>query len=425
MTIVQPFRALRYDPGRVDLGRVIVPPYDVISADDRHELYAGDPHSAIRLELTRRVEDERTTSYADVRVLLEAWQREGVLIRDPSPALYGLRQQFTAPDGASQQRDGFFAALRLEDYANRVVRPHELTLAGPKADRLKLIRAARANLSPIFLLYEDREGELLETLRSQLAQTPLAEARDDSGARHVLSRWEDEGIHKNVRDALAERPVVIADGHHRYETALAYRDEQRAAHPDAGPDAPFEFILAYFANLYAPGSLLLPIHRLIVEGSMPPAPVWSERLPGWTCERVAIVSVESIPKLLDVHLAPLRDRHAFAVDDGSGSLAIFSREKLEADDLTIRILHRDVIGGVLGLDEDAVRGGAIRYPKDALRTARDLRDGVGSLALYTNPLAAEDVFRVTAAGEALPQKSTFFHPKLLTGLVFRPLDDSL
>jgi uncharacterized protein (DUF1015 family) len=227
-----------------------------------------------------------------------------------------------------------------------------------------------------------------------------------------------------VRAFMAGRPLVIADGHHRYETALRYRDEQRAAHPDAGPTAPWEFILAYFANAFAPGSLLLPIHRLIVKGGMPTDAAWSERLPGWKQTTVPIRAVEELPDLLARHLVPLSDRRAFAVDDSSASLRIFSKPLDDSGELTIRVLHSDVIGGVFGLDEEAVANGAIAYPKSALQTAVDLREGRGAVALYVNPLEPDDVFRVTAAGGVLPQKSTFFYPKLPTGLVFRVHEES-
>ena len=422
MTRIRPFRALRYDVGRVSLAKVIVPPYDVIAASDREGFYTRDPHNAIRLELTRRVEDEARTDYADVRGTLEAWTRSGVLVRDPRPAFYALRQSFHGPDGKTHVRDGFFGLLHLEDYARGSVRPHERTLEGPKADRLKMLRAAQANLSSVFLLYEDREEDLLRRLAPALEAEPLAAARDEAGATHRLARIEDPALIESVRAFLEPRPLVIADGHHRYETALAYRDERRAAMPGAGDDAPFEWILAYFANAFAPGSLLLPIHRLILRGSPPSDAEWAARLPGWSCETFALGSADELPGLLASRLAPLQCRHAFAADDASGRLRVFSRARAEsgtAGELSVRVIHREVIEGVFGLDERAVREGAIDYPKSALQTALDLRAGRGVVALYLNPLAPEDVFRVTAAGEVLPQKSTFFYPKLPTGLVFR------
>jgi uncharacterized protein (DUF1015 family) len=421
MTDIRPFRALRYDPARVELSRVIVPPYDVVAAEDRAAFFERDPHNAIRLELTRDVADEASTDYHHVREALDAWIAERVLTRDAEPALYPLRQTFTAPDGARLSREGFFALVHLEDYAKRIVRPHERTLAGPKADRLKLLRAARANLSVVFLLYEDREHSLAPLLRDALERAAVGTARDESGAEHRLARLVDCAAIDAIGRFFADRPVVIADGHHRYETALSYRDERRAAGEGDGRDAPHEWLLVYLANAFAPGSLLLPIHRLVLKGALPTEAGLRERLPGWECQAVPIGDASQLPDLLARHLEPLRDRHAFAADDASGQLRIFSRPRSRAE-LTVRVIHRDVIEGVFGLDEAAVRAGAIAYPKSALQTARDLRAGRGAVALYLNPLTPEDVFRVTGAGEVLPQKSTFFTPKLPSGLVFRPLD---
>jgi len=426
VTRIRPFQALRYDPTRVDPDRVLVPPYDVIAPSDRAAFYERDPHNAIRLELTRDVEDETSTDYSEIRETLDAWQGEGVLVRDPEPALYGLRQRFTAPDGGDHEREGFFALLHLEDYATRIVRPHERTLAGPKADRLKLIRAVRANLSVVFLLYEDREQEVARALGASFDADPTQTYGDPQGARHSVTPVTDRRRIEAVSRALSSRSLVIADGHHRYETALAYRDECRAAQPGAGPDAPHEWLLVYLANAYAPGTLLLPIHRLIRKAPVPTESAWSERLAGWERTRVAVPDADAVPELLAEHLAPLSNRHAFAVDDASGTLQVFSRSASAGGsegELSVQVIHRDVIAGVFGLDEQAVRDGAIDYPKSALQTARDVRQGLGTVALYLNPLTADDVFRVTAAGEVMPQKSTFFYPKLPSGLAFRRLEE--
>jgi uncharacterized protein (DUF1015 family) len=219
---------------------------------------------------------------------------------------------------------------------------------------------------------------------------------------------------------MAERPVVIADGHHRYETALAYRDERRADSATRDPHAPHERILAYFANAFAAGSLLLPIHRVILRLPAATGEGWKARLPGWEQRTVPVSDIEAIPEALEEHLAPLAGSDAFAADDGSGALQVFSRAA--GEDLSVRVIHREVLGGVFGLDEDSIRDGAVDFPKSALQAARDVRKGRGAVALYLNPLAPDDVFRVTGAGETLPQKSTFFFPKLPTGLLFRPLE---
>ena len=418
MTAIRPFRALRYDPARVSLAQVLAPPYDVVAAQDRGMLYDRDPHNAVRLELTRDVADEAATDYAELRDTLARWRGDGVLVRDREPAIYPLRQPFEAEDGTRGTREGFFAELRLEDYARRIVRPHERTLAGPRADRLKVLRAARANLSPIFLLYADRGNALAGRFDDTFA-APIASAAIGAGSL-ALARVDDERVIRDVCAFLAERPVVVADGHHRYETGLAYRDERRRA---GDGDGAHDWILAYFANAYAPGSLLLPIHRLILKGAPPTDAAWRERLSGWQRRDVRIDAAGAIPALLREHLEPLAGLHAFAADDASGTLRLFWRPRASPVELTVRVIHREVIEGVFGLDEAAVASGAIAYPKSAAQTARDLREGRGAVALYLNALTAEDVFRVTEAGEVMPQKSTFFHPKLPTGLVFRVLDD--
>ncbi len=423
MTDVRPFRALRYDAARVDLARVIAPPYDVIAAAERRVLYERDPHNAVRLELVRDVAAEPTTDYAEIRERLAAWRREGILVRDPRPAFYALRQRFKGPDGAPRERLACFGLVRCEDYESRSVRPHERTLAGPRRDRHKLLRATRANLSSVFLLFEDREDALPGLIGDALDVRPAAVVRDEAGILHTLARIDEAERVARLRRHLADRPLVIADGHHRYETSLAYRDERRAAEPGAGPDAPFEFLLACFANAYAPGSLLLPIHRLVRHGPPPDEAAWAARLPGWSRRDVPLPGPEAVPQLLDRHLAPLQGVHAFAADDASGRLAIFSRPRRAPDELSVVVIHREVIEGVFGLDEEAVRQGAIDYPKDAVQTAHLVRAGGGAVALYLNGLSAEDVFRVTEAGLVLPQKSTFFYPKLPTGLVFRLLEE--
>jgi len=419
MARIEPFRALRYDPRRVELGNVIAPPYDVVAREERGQLYDRDPHNAVRLELTRHVEDEAETDYSEIREILEEWQASGVLVRDEAPALYVLRQTFEAPGGGGTLcREGFFTALSLEEYAKRIVRPHERTLAGPKADRLRVMRATRANLSPVFMLYEDREDALASILAQALEAAGAVEAEDGSGVVHRLAPLTDRDAIGRVQGFLAERPLVIADGHHRYETALAYRDERRAEAGEAGA-APYDATLVYLANAFSPGSLLLPIHRVIRKVGAPTEEAWNRKLPGWSSKTVPLESLASVRECLDTQLAPLADRPAFAADDGSGALRIFWRDEKLDDRLMVRILEDQVMGEVFGLDPAAIREGAVSFPKSAERAASEVREGEGTVALYLNPLQPEDVFRVTAAGEVMPQKSTFFAPKIPTGLVFR------
>ena len=214
-------------------------------------------HNAIRLELTRRVEDEQTTDYSEVADTLRTWQREGVLLREEAPAIYPLRQDFSLPDGNRATRDGFFALIRIEDYDRRVVRPHERTMRGPVEDRLKLLRATEANLSPVFFLYEDPDQALDKLLTALLDSGDGVEGVDAGGTRNRLVPVTERSFHDEVAEFMGARPVVIADGHHRYETALAFRAER--------PELPgARYLLGYFANAYAKGTSLLPIHRVLL-----------------------------------------------------------------------------------------------------------------------------------------------------------------
>jgi uncharacterized protein (DUF1015 family) len=402
----------------VDLSRVIVPPYDVIAADERASFFDRDPHSAIRFELTRDVAEEASADYASIRETLDAWRTSGVLLRDQAPACYVMSQRFEGPSGEPLERVGFFAELGLEDYENRVVRPHERTLAGPKADRLKLLQAAEANLSSVFLLYEDREDELGPLLARALAEDVIGCAVDGAGVEYTLATLADPKAIDRVRDFLAARPSVIADGHHRYETALEYRRLQIERSGD-DPAAPWQSTVAYFANAYAPGSLLLPIHRVVRDRPAPSETDWRARLPGWTVESLEAVSPDAIEALLAEQLAPLAGHPAFVASSSDGRLLRIQRSERLGDDLMVRILENEVLQEVFGLDGDAIRGGALGFPKSAERAARELEEGQGTVALFLNPLSPDDVFRITARGEVMPQKSTFFYPKIPTGMVFR------
>jgi uncharacterized protein (DUF1015 family) len=422
MTVARPFCAVRYDTTKVALSKAIVPPYDVVAADERESYFARDPHNAIRFELTRNVADEADTDYSEVGETLAAWRASGILIRDAEPHYYVMRQRFTGPSGDVLERVGFFAELGLEDYSEGVVRPHERTLAGPKADRLKLLRASRANLSSVFLLYEDRDQELAALLARALEANTVAEATDDSGVEYALALLTDPDDVETVQSFMGRSASVIADGHHRYETALAYRNEKRAAATSPNPTAAYESTLAYFANAYAPGSLLLPIHRVVKKSACAAPPdddQWRGGLAGWEQKSVPMGGAEAIDDLLEQHLEPLSGKPAFAADDAQGRLRIFWREQDLGDELVVRVLEREVLKSVFGLDPGAIRNGSVSFPKSAERAADEVRTGEGSVALYLNALSPDDVFRVTKLGEIMPQKSTFFYPKVPTGLVFR------
>jgi uncharacterized protein (DUF1015 family) len=238
------------------------------------------------------------------------------------------------------------------------------------------------------------------------------------GVAYRLARLTDPPKVERLQGFLATRPTVIADGHHRYEAALEYRRQQIEA---LGWDAtaPWQSTIAYFANAYAPGSLLLPIHRVIRDIPAPTEEEWRKQLPDWTITRLSSVTPERIEALLARELAPLAALPAFIAESVDASTLLICQSEVRKDELMVRIVEQEVLSVVFGLDPEAIRGGAVGFPKSAERAAREIREGQGTVVLYLNPMTPDDVFRATAEGEVMPQKSTFFYPKVPTGMVFR------
>jgi uncharacterized protein (DUF1015 family) len=389
---IRPFAALRYAR---DPEPRIAPPYDVLSDADR-ERFAAEPENVVHLTLPPGPEGER--DYAAARARLARWLAAGVLVRDAEPALYVLRERTPR----ERLRHGFFGLLRLADYAERVVLPHERTMPGPKRDRLLLTRAVEANLEPLFFLYEDREGALARDLEAAARGAPLASARGPDGTGLELRAVAEAGAIARAAKFLDARPLVIGDGHHRYETMLAYRDERRLLARTASPEAPYEWVLGYFVNAFDPGTEIRAIHRALRDLSADPARVLRER--GF---RVEELPEARDPDALVARLAPRqKDAHAFAFV-AAGRPALLA-ERPRGEPLDVEVLHAELLpalGGTLAFDAEPAR---------ALERA-----GPSGCAVLLNPVAPDDLFRVVSSGAVLPQKSTFFTPKVPSGLVLR------
>jgi uncharacterized protein (DUF1015 family) len=389
MADVRPLAALRYDPARVgEVADVIAPPYDVITPEEQEALYARSPWNVIRLILPR--EADRGVSAART---LRAWVDERVLVRDPEPALYLYAQEYTLPDGSRRRRDGVLCRLRLETFSRGVVRPHERTLPGPKADRLRILRATGANLSAIFGLYA-RPGEAVRDLLD-VRDSPLLDLRGG----HRLWRVTDPARIARFTAALANETIVIADGHHRYETALAYRDEQR------GNEAA-EWVLAYLANMEEEGVVILPTHRLVT-GAMPAAAAVLADVAPW----FEAVSPDGPRQAGEIDFVDPGHRYRFLVRpsarDAVGHLSPALRK------LDLAVLHELVLGRVLGLRiED------LDYTHDDADAVARVRRGEANAAFLLNAPTIGQVRDVCFAGELMPEKSTYFYPKLASGLVF-------
>jgi uncharacterized protein (DUF1015 family) len=437
---LNPFRGLRYDPTAVgDLARVVAPPYDVIDPTHQTALYARSPHNVVRLILNREAD-----AYAAAASTLADWRRSGVLRLDAKPALSLYVQRFRGPDGAPRERVGVIGALRLESFESGRVRPHERTLERAKNDRLALLRACRASLSPIFGLVSSPSWSPEELIPTRAPDLDVAEGDDD---RHRVWRLEDAATVAAIHERLARAEVFIADGHHRYETALRYRDERRAELGAAPPPgaAAYDYVLAYLTRMEDPGLVILPTHRVLA--TLPIAAGELERA------LAAHFRVEHLPRTpqgmaaLLARLGPAGDTSARrdgghdasatvrigAAVTGADALWLLSAPVaalpfatstpavLRALDVTA--LHQIVLAGTLGLPIGE-RGGTpgLTYTQDAAAALAAVQRDAAGAAFFLPPTGVDALRAVATAGLTMPEKSTYFHPKLLTGLVIYPLD---
>ena len=419
MADVQPLRALRYDAARAgELGALTAPPYDVIDPEQRAALLGLSPYNVVAIDLPQGDEP-----YEQAAEIFAAWQRDGILARDPEPALYAHTQDYVGPDGRRRTRHGIFARVRVEDYGPGRIRPHERTHPGPKEDRLRLTRATRANLSPIFSLYDDPAGAAWSALEGSTAAKPDAEVTDPEGTVHRLWRVTGTEQIEAVQGALNAAELLIADGHHRYETARVYAEEIGAE-----PDHPSRFVLMCLVALQDPGLTIFPTHRL-VRGLDPGR---QEALAATLKEHFEIERIEPEELPPPPGTGPLTmgyiDAHflqAFRLTlrDQSVADALLADRSPAHRQLDTAVLEALVLKGPLRLTDDAISHlDGLGYSRTDAEALAAVRSGEYDAAFFLRPSPVEQVREIAAAGETMPPKSTFFHPKLLTGTLFNPLD---
>jgi uncharacterized protein (DUF1015 family) len=423
---IRPFRALRYEPDAVgDLALVVSPPYDVISDELQRELLARHPKNIVRLDLPPdEPGDEPDDRYRRAARTFAAWRSDGTLRKDPRASIYVYEQAYVVP-GTSIERTqrGFLGRLRLEPFeAGGGVLPHERTMSGPKEDRYKLLRATGANFSPIVALYADESGRAAARLALLAGEAPAIQVTDDDGVRHRLWAVTEDGTPDGAVAELARAagsgPVTIADGHHRYETALRYRDERRMTR-SCEEDPPFDYVLTLFLETTAEPLTVLPTHR-VVRGVGDAADGHLEA---------------AARELFAVRSASASDlRSAFGPEaqapGGRGRIGLWTRAGgaiLDAPAGRDAGLDTVVLGAVLerlvGIDPDAVAaGGRIVYTKSVDEALAMVDGSVGGAdaAFLLEPTPVPDVVAAARAGKILPQKSTYFYPKPLSGLVINP-----
>jgi len=431
MTIISPFQAWRYAPDRVPAGQVVTQPYDKITPEMQERYYQASPFNLVRIILGQRnpADGERDNVYTRASANFSNWRRTGVLRLDPQPSLYRYAQKFAVPDGKmTAERQGYIALGRLEDYSAGIVFPHELTHSGPKADRLELLRATHTHFEQIFMLYAD-SGEIEAQLHS--ATAPDIEVTDEYGVLHRVWKTSDPSVIAALEAQMREQKLIIADGHHRYETALAYRDERRAAAGNSAI-APYDSMMMTFFNMNSPGLVILPTHR-VVHG-----------LPSFSTDQLLVgarqfFKVEEVDPALDApRIAALlreagsasttlivatADRTFLMHSPKAIGTARFAGLSLRQQSLDVVQLHKCLLEGVLNISEEAVRKlQNISYHRDAANALAQVRSGEAQAAFLMNPVRMEQVRDIAFAGEVLPQKSTDFYPKLLSGLTIYAME---
>jgi uncharacterized protein (DUF1015 family) len=432
MVRIAPFRGVFYNQTKIrDLARVVTPPYDVISPEEQEKLYRKSPYNFVRLDF-----NPEPDPYVAVAELFANWQAEGIFERDEEPAIYFAVHKFALKSGEIKERQGFYALTQLQDFSSGEIRPHEKTLEAPKSDRLQLMLASHAQLSSIFALYSQPKDSINRILSEQTeGKAPFIEIKLDSGDECRLWRITDPALIREIQRQMKEQRLVIADGHHRYEATLRYRDQMRSDGSATGRES-FNYILTYFANMNDESLVILPTHRLV--RGYEPKPFlqmeealqtyfYIEQYPKTTegkssfskalknsgkKQRVIGASFKRDPRYLILRLKNKRIMQRLAKD-----LSAPLRE------LEVSTLHHLLLEHILGLSpEQQTNGESIRYLQDEEAVLQALEKEDYQAAFLLNATKSADILTIVDSGETMPQKSTYFYPKLISGLVVNKID---
>ena len=438
MAEIAGFRGLLYDASKVDMSKVLAPPYDVFDDAGRAVLAAQDEKNCVRIIVPEA--GSEGDKYDEARRLMDAWQEDGTLLRDDAPAIYRYHQVFKHEELGEQEvvRRGFIAAVRLHEFSEGVILPHERTLKGPKIDRLNLWERTSSHLSQVFTLYSDPSCAVDALFAGAEGQEPTIDGTTADGTRHLLWRVSDKETLEKVQAQLSDKPLYIADGHHRYETMLALRNKLLAETPNASPRSSAAFGMMFLANIDDPGLVVLPTHRMIHNVADFNADALRAKLS-------ELFSVETVDLSADATASGQIIRDALTKAAGKGtSIALVVPKEASAQILTLRpdvdlaalgltgaketlaldvtILHGVILEGLLGIDRAAQEAQTnIEYIKDTRVAIERCQAGEGQAYFLMNATPVAQVVAVSNVGEVMPQKSTFFYPKIATGMVFNPI----
>jgi len=443
LAIIAPFRGLYYNPAKVpDLFQVVTPPYDVINPAERQAFAARNPYNMVHLILpqARPGDDRLQNRYTRAAALFRQWEREEVLVRDPGPAFYYWETEFHH-NGRTWTRAGLAALVRLEPLVGGGIRPHEQTFSAVKADRLELFKHSQANFSPIFSLFPDPTGRVMSLLKGARPEAPMTAFEDTLGYFQRLYRVTDAQAIQGVGRALAEMPLFIADGHHRYETSLNYQKLMKERYPQASSQAPFNYTLMYLSNMFDPDLVILMAHRLL--GGPRLKQLEEGRFMGRLKEYFEIVSLPAAHEFGEAYEEFLQQNLA-EVPAGESAFIVLGfrrkawrlilrpgvRQKVLARQmhpalaqLDVAVLNYLIFEKVLGLDAQAQDDPeTCKYTSKISEAVAAVSRGEARLAFLLNPTRIEQVQEVATAGLIMPRKSTYFYPKVMTGLILTPIN---
>ena len=417
-TTVIPFRGLRYNATKIDgIEHVIAPPYDVIKTEERLALEARHPANIIRLILSQPCDDDTadTNQYTRAAALMNQWISDNIFVRDTTPCYYIYDQSFTAPDGKNYTRRALIALVKLEPFENKIILPHEKTHAGPKADRLNLMRECHANLSPIFLLYADPAGDIEQIMQGFTnTHTPDVDCVETFGSTHQLWCLDDVERNREIQALFSSKPLLIADGHHRYETALAFRQEMAEKVSNA-KTAGYDYMMMNLVRMESPGLAVLAIHRL---------------LQNLSADRIAH-AVSKLPEVFEVHeIATQADLMAKldTLKGESPAIGMYTTDdryrlliphSTTAGLLDVTLVQETIIKELFQIETMAEHISYTAYADDVVA---HVKGGSDRVAVLMNPTPVEQVLEVAMAGLTMPQKSTYFYPKMATGFVLNLLN---
>jgi uncharacterized protein (DUF1015 family) len=441
MATITPFKGIVYNQDRAgSISSLVCPPYDIITPAEQQELYRKNPHNVVRLEfgLESPGDTADDNRYTRAAALLDEWFKTSILRQSDVPAIYIYEMEYVLGRTTKKLR-GLICLVRIEDYDSGIVKPHETTLSGPKTDRLNLLRACKASFSQIFSLFSDPKGNVSGIL-AKVSGRPEMEVKSGDGVLHRVWTLSDKNDIEVIVREMADKPFFIADGHHRYDTALNYRNERRKAAGSFTGDEPYNYVAMYLARLEDPGLTILPAHRALFNlNNFDPRRFEDDLNRYFNIERIDF-DKKSEPKDRRTILETMAHRadhsHVFGMRvKGEHSYYLLTlRNEADMDALLpdksvayrrldVSILHHLIIDKLLGIKMETHKLGLnIEYIKDADEADKRVHDGAAEIIFFMNPTKVSEVREVAAAGERMPQKATYFFPKLLTGLVMHKID---